>query len=151
LGAGSVGNDGLDRGARVSVIQRLDHIYDLLNCIAEGDDHRPGYLLAVQDPRSLLLVEPLRYLIATQADWLILEQVPEKARSWTLFDPDGTERMMTPAEAGQLQTFPPDYAWTGTRSAQFLQIANAVPPLLATHVLSAAGIGQSHYEEGPAA
>ncbi|GLW98199.1 DNA cytosine methyltransferase [Microtetraspora sp. NBRC 16547] len=42
----------------------------------------------------------------------------------------------TPAEAGQLQTFPADYPWSGRDIAQ--QIGNAIPPLLAAHVLVAA-------------
>ncbi|BCN63264.1 hypothetical protein RE9431_17190 [Prescottella equi] len=42
----------------------------------------------------------------------------------------------TPSEAGQLQTFPADYPWSGGDIAQ--QIGNAVPPRLAVHVLSAA-------------
>ncbi|MFC6012897.1 DNA cytosine methyltransferase [Nocardia lasii] len=40
------------------------------------------------------------------------------------------------AEAGRLQTFPLDYPWSGSDIAQ--QIGNAIPPVLALHVLSAA-------------
>ena len=50
---------------------------------------------------------------------------------------DGTaQERLTCAEAGQLQSFPADYPWTGTDMAQ--QIGNATPPLLAAHILTAA-------------
>ncbi|MDR3081671.1 MAG: DNA cytosine methyltransferase [Streptomyces sp.] len=39
-------------------------------------------------------------------------------------------------EAGLLQSFPPDYPWSGTAQAQ--QVGNAVPPLFGAHLLSAA-------------
>ncbi|NLU81338.1 DNA cytosine methyltransferase [Rhodococcus sp. HNM0569] len=40
------------------------------------------------------------------------------------------------SEAGRLQTFPPDYPWSGRAVAQ--QIGNAIPPRLAAHVLASA-------------
>jgi DNA (cytosine-5)-methyltransferase 1 len=51
-------------------------------------------------------------------------------------DPKGVR--VTVAEAGVLQTFPADHPWQGTKSQQYLQAGNAIPPLLAMAVLSAA-------------
>ncbi|MFE7803656.1 DNA cytosine methyltransferase [Streptomyces sp. NPDC057430] len=46
-------------------------------------------------------------------------------------------------EAGMLQSFPPDYPWSGTAQAQ--QVGNAVPPLFGAHLLSAAlGLATPH-------
>ncbi|MGH3266488.1 MAG: DNA cytosine methyltransferase, partial [Trebonia sp.] len=48
------------------------------------------------------------------------------------------EVRITVAEAGVLQSFPQDYPWKGTKTQQYQQAGNAVPPLLAEHVLAMA-------------
>jgi DNA (cytosine-5)-methyltransferase 1 len=53
-------------------------------------------------------------------------------------DYEGTEPVkLTLAEALTLQSFPPGYPVQGTKSKQFEQVGNAVPPLLAGHVVAA--------------
>ena len=50
--------------------------------------------------------------------------------------PPGTLRL-TPVQAATLQSYPTGFIWTGPTSRQYLQIGNAVPPLLADVVFRA--------------
>jgi DNA (cytosine-5)-methyltransferase 1 len=52
-------------------------------------------------------------------------------------DADGSIRI-SPAQAGVLQSFPPDYPWRGTVDQKFTQIGNAIPPLLAGAIIKEA-------------
>lgn len=52
-------------------------------------------------------------------------------------DRAGTDAIrLTPRDALILQSFPPDYPVQGSKTRKYKQIGDAVPPLLAAHVLA---------------
>ena len=52
--------------------------------------------------------------------------------------PAEAHKRLSVEEAAALQTYPePPFVWCGTKTKIFLQIGNAVPPLLAEHILRA--------------
>lgn len=62
---------------------------------------------------------------------------------WRVYPPQGDYRGITETEAAVLQTFPPDYPWRGrTQLDRARQIGDAVPPLMAAHILAALGVGE---------
>lgn len=61
----------------------------------------------------------------------------ERANAVEFHEVDGRgRRRVSVAEAGVLQGFPPDYPWQGTKSAQYRQVGDAVPPPLAAAILA---------------
>ncbi|MEU6172394.1 DNA cytosine methyltransferase [Streptantibioticus parmotrematis] len=70
---------------------------------------------------------------ANECTWVAAASEPALSRS----GPAVPEPIrITAREAGILQTFPADYPWAGNKGRQFSQIGNAVPPLLAGHLLA---------------
>lgn len=61
--------------------------------------------------------------------------VTEKARSVSVFPQVGPRRPLSLAEAKRLQTFPESHEFVGSRTSCFLQVAQAVPPVLAEAIL----------------
>ena len=59
-------------------------------------------------------------------------------------DPGDRPIRLTVRDALILQGFPPDYPVQGSRSKQFEQVGNAVPPPLAAHIIAA--LTGAHYE-----
>lgn len=57
------------------------------------------------------------------------------AVNWTDGD---TKRPITVEEAATLQSFRPDHPFQGSKTKRFEQIGNAVPPLLAAHIIATA-------------
>lgn len=60
----------------------LELVEELMDLIAAGQDSRLNFRKRSQDPRSVLTVEPLRWVLHHRPDWTAWEQVPGALSLW---------------------------------------------------------------------
>jgi DNA (cytosine-5)-methyltransferase 1 len=58
------------------------YVFDCLLELSQGNDCREDFAKRCEDPRSLLVCEPLRWTLALQPTWVAFEQVPPVLELW---------------------------------------------------------------------
>ena len=102
-----------------------------------GSDNRGQNHLCVPNhqPREATADEPMSWEAEEPAETITDPRLPDKKRAP---GPESSQfegaRRLTVRECARLQSFPDWFVFTGTKTSQYAQVGNAVPPRLQYHV-----------------